>query len=82
MVQLKTFPSNILPHLLCRTAYCCSFVGLLVVVNKQVAYSIDLSHAFIFASGALLTVSLLHLVPEATEVRRRFLLRMCIKTAA
>lgn len=49
----------------------CSFVGLVIVANKQVACSIDLSHAFTFASGALLTVSLLSLVPEATEVRRR-----------
>lgn len=49
-----------------------SFAGLLVVTNKQVAYNIGLSHAFIFASGALLTVSLLHLIPEAMEVRASF----------
>ncbi|CAM9503065.1 unnamed protein product, partial [Ectocarpus fasciculatus] len=45
----------------------CSFAGLLVVVNKRVAYSIGLSHAFIFASGALLTAALLHIIPEALE---------------
>ncbi|CAM9583299.1 unnamed protein product, partial [Hapterophycus canaliculatus] len=45
----------------------CSFAGLLVVINKRVAYSISLSHAFIFASGALLTASLLHIIPEALE---------------
>ncbi|CBJ29788.1 conserved unknown protein [Ectocarpus siliculosus] len=44
-----------------------SFAGLLVVVNKRVAYSIGLSHAFIFASGALLTAALLHIIPEAME---------------
>ncbi|CAM9246506.1 unnamed protein product [Ectocarpus sp. 12 AP-2014] len=45
----------------------CSFAGLLVVANKRVAYSIGLSHAFIFASGALLTAALLHIIPEAME---------------
>lgn len=49
-------------HFICR-----SFTGLLVVINKRVANSIGLSHAFIFASGALLTASLLHIVPEAME---------------
>ncbi len=40
-----------------------------MIANKRVAHSIGLSHAFIFASGALLTASLLHIIPEAIEVR-------------
>ncbi|CAM9362596.1 unnamed protein product [Scytosiphon promiscuus] len=45
----------------------CSFTGIIVVINKRVAHSINLSHAFMFASGALLTASLLHIIPEALE---------------
>ncbi|CAN0399296.1 unnamed protein product [Pylaiella littoralis] len=45
----------------------CSFTGILVVMNKRVAHVISLSHAFIFASGALLAASLLHIIPEAME---------------
>eukprot|EP00904_Undaria_pinnatifida_P003480 jgi/Undpi1/13132/HiC_scaffold_8.g02794.m1 len=33
----------------------------------RVAQTIDLSHASIFASGALLTASLMHIIPEALE---------------
>lgn len=50
-----------------------SLAGIIVIVNKQVAHNIGLSHAFIFASGALLTASLLHIIPEALEVRPGFL---------
>ena len=62
------------PHRLHPLTFCValdyvrSFAGLLVVTNRQVACSIDLNHAFLFASGALLTASLLHLIPEAMEV--------------
>ncbi|CAM9201633.1 unnamed protein product [Hapterophycus canaliculatus] len=45
----------------------CSFAGIVVVINKQVAHNINLLHAFMFASGALLTASLLHIIPEALE---------------
>ncbi|CAN0433101.1 unnamed protein product, partial [Laminaria digitata] len=45
----------------------CSFAGLLVMMSGRVAQSIDLSHASIFASGALLTASLAHIIPEAME---------------
>ena len=44
-----------------------SLAGLVVVMNKQVAHSIDLSNAFTFASGALLAASFLHIIPEAME---------------
>ena len=44
-----------------------SFVGLMVVASKRVANRIDVAHASIFASGALLTASLLHIIPEALE---------------
>lgn len=50
-----------------RLFFCRSLTGLLVVINKRVANGIGLSHAFIFASAALLTASLLHIVPEAME---------------
>lgn len=46
-----------------------SLTGLLIVANKRIAHRIGLSHAFLFASGALLTASLLHIIPEAMEVR-------------
>ncbi|CAM9236189.1 unnamed protein product [Ectocarpus sp. 12 AP-2014] len=45
----------------------CSFAGIVVVASKHVANNIDLSHAFVFASGALLTAALLHIIPEALE---------------
>lgn len=44
-----------------------SLAGLVVVMNKQVAHSIDLSNAFTSASGALLAASFLHIIPEAME---------------
>ena len=37
------------------------------MANKRVANKIDLAHASIFATGALLTASLLHIIPEALE---------------
>lgn len=67
----RTPPSVTSSLAFCVASPAGSLVGLLIVANKQVACSIDLSHAFTFASGALLTVSLLSLVPEATEVRRK-----------
>lgn len=39
----------------------------MVVASKHVANNVDLSHAFVFASGALLTAALLHIIPEALE---------------
>ena len=44
-----------------------SLVGLLLLMCGRVAQTIDLSHASIFASGALLTASLMHIIPEALE---------------
>lgn len=46
---------------------CVSLAGLVVVMNKKVAHSIDLSNAFTFASGALLAASFLHIITEAIE---------------
>ena len=46
-----------------------SLAGVIVIINKRVAYNIGLNHAFLFASGALLTASLMHIVPESLEVR-------------
>ena len=37
------------------------------MANKRVAKKIDLVYASIFATGALLTASLLHIIPEALE---------------
>ncbi|CBN78257.1 conserved unknown protein [Ectocarpus siliculosus] len=45
----------------------CSFTGILTIINQKVANAIGLSHTFTFASGALLTASLLHIVPESLE---------------
>ncbi|CAN0484290.1 unnamed protein product [Ectocarpus sp. 12 AP-2014] len=45
----------------------CSFTGVLTIINQKVAHAIGLSHTFTFASGALLTASLLHIIPESLE---------------
>ncbi|CAN0309893.1 unnamed protein product, partial [Ectocarpus sp. 8 AP-2014] len=45
----------------------CSFTGILTIINQKVANAIGLSHTFTFASGALLTASLLHIIPESLE---------------
>ena len=42
-------------------------MGVFIVASDYVLQKIDLSHACIFAAGALLTVSLLHIIPEALE---------------
>lgn len=39
----------------------------MLVASGRVAHNIDLSYAYVFASGALLTASMLHIVPEAME---------------
>ena len=44
-----------------------SFAGLVLMMSGRVASNIDLSHACLFGSGALLTASLMHIVPEALE---------------
>ena len=42
-------------------------MGLLLLISGRIAQTIDLSHASIFAAGALLTASLMHIIPEALE---------------
>ena len=42
-------------------------MGVFIVASDYVSKKIDLSHACIFAAGALLTASLLHIIPEALE---------------
>lgn len=44
-----------------------SLAGLVLLVNKNVAHTIDLSQAFMFASAAILTASLMHIIPESLE---------------
>lgn len=44
-----------------------SLVGIVVIINERVSKSIDLSHACILASGALLATAILHIIPEAME---------------
>lgn len=44
-----------------------SLAGIFAVINKRVAHNINLSNAFMFASGALLAASLLHIIPESME---------------
>ncbi|CAM9173554.1 unnamed protein product [Sphacelaria rigidula] len=45
----------------------CSLVGVLVVASHKVSEKIDLSHACLVASGALLATALMHILPEALE---------------
>ncbi|CAM9839785.1 unnamed protein product [Scytosiphon promiscuus] len=65
--HLSSYSKTLLSMCCILVAVFFSFTGLLVVINERVARSIGLSHAFIFASGALLTASLLHIIPEALE---------------
>lgn len=44
---------------------CDSFVGVITVVSSRVAEKINLPLAFLFASGALLTTAIVHIIPEA-----------------
>lgn len=37
------------------------------MVSKRIASKINLSYAFLFASGALLTTAIVHIIPEAME---------------
>lgn len=46
---------------------CASFVGIVTVVSGRVARKIDLSLAFLFASGALLTTAVVHIIPDAMD---------------
>lgn len=63
-------PPHPLPLANIASSYFCtlaSLVGIVVVVNGRVAKNIDLSHACILASGALLATAILHIIPEAME---------------
>eukprot|EP00903_Cladosiphon_okamuranus_P020875 g19170.t1 len=42
-----------------------SFVGILLLISKRVANGIDISYAYMFATGAILKASLMHVIPEA-----------------
>ena len=44
-----------------------SFAGLLILISKRIANSINVAYACIFAAGALLAAALLHIIPEALE---------------
>lgn len=44
-----------------------SFAGIVTVVSSRVAHKIDLPLAFLFASGALLTTAVVHIIPEAMQ---------------
>lgn len=50
-----------------RFLFARSLVGIVVIINGRVAKNIDLSHACILASGALLATAILHIIPEAME---------------
>ncbi|CAN0468856.1 unnamed protein product, partial [Laminaria digitata] len=43
------------------------FAGIITVVSNRIAHKINLPLAFLFASGALLTTSIVHVIPEAME---------------
>ncbi|CAN0447449.1 unnamed protein product [Ascophyllum nodosum] len=45
----------------------CSLAGIIAVVSGCISNKINLSYACIFAAGALLAASLLHIVPESLE---------------
>lgn len=63
------------PHLnnLLPNPACClqssrgSFAGIFLLINKRIANGVDLSHAYMFATGAILTASLIHIIPESFE---------------
>ncbi|CAM9369523.1 unnamed protein product [Ectocarpus sp. 12 AP-2014] len=44
-----------------------SFAGIFLLINKRIANGIDLSHAYMFATGAVLTAALIHIIPESFE---------------
>lgn len=44
-----------------------SFAGIFLLINKRVAAGVDLSYAYMFATGAILTAALIHIIPEAFE---------------
>ncbi|CAM9304344.1 unnamed protein product [Ectocarpus sp. 13 AM-2016] len=44
-----------------------SFAGIFLLINKRIANGVDLSHAYMFATGAILTASLIHIIPESFE---------------
>ena len=37
------------------------------LISKRVANGVDLSHAYMFATGAILTAALIHIIPESFE---------------
>ncbi|CAM9420222.1 unnamed protein product [Scytosiphon promiscuus] len=45
----------------------CSFVGIATVASHRITQKINLSLALLFASGALLTTAVVHIIPEAME---------------
>lgn len=47
--------------------YMLSLVGLVIVASGHVSRKINISYACMFAAGALLTASFLHIIPEALE---------------
>ena len=60
--DLPTDPASRLP-----CCWRCSFVGIITVISSRVARKIDLSLAFLFASGALLTTAVVHIIPDAMD---------------
>lgn len=56
-----------LPAILLSVLSLPSFVGIITVVSSRIAHKIDLSLAFLFAAGALLTTAVVHIIPEAME---------------
>lgn len=65
-------PSPALSRHLCL-ASSRSLVGIISVMSSRVAHLINLSLAFFFASGALLTTAVVHVIPEAmTGLKTRF----------
>lgn len=62
-----------MPHLSCAQPHLLpassrgSFAGIFLLINKRVANGVDLSHAYMFATGAILTAALIHIIPESFE---------------
>lgn len=40
---------------------------MVLLINKRIANGVDLSHAYMFATGAILTAALIHIIPESFE---------------
>lgn len=61
------------PHLSCSYPTCClyssrgSFAGIFLITSKRIAKGVDLSQAYMFATGAILTAALMHIIPESFE---------------